>query len=88
MALSSAGNLTVTGTITDGDIRRLPTNKQNLTAHNIMIQKPVTIEETKCLKDALALMQNRESEIAILPVLKENKLTGLIRLHDIIGKMP
>ena len=35
--------------------------------------------------DALELMENRESQISVLPVLEKEKLIGLVRIHDLLN---
>lgn len=75
------------GIITDGDVRRILQNSEDLrglTVGNVMTRNPVTIGENSYLGEALALMENRSSEIGVLPVIEGNKLIGLIRLHDIV----
>ena len=34
--------------------------------------------------DALVLMENRPSQIAILPVVEDGRCIGLVRLHDLV----
>jgi len=79
------------GLITDGDIRRAigsntdPSDLQTLTAATIMTRKPVVVTPDTLAFDALKLMEERESQIAVLPVVDaEYRSLGLIRLHDII----
>lgn len=80
------------GIITDGDIRRLlkkTTNLDdilNIELHKIITSKPVTISPEATLVEALALMENRKNQISVLPVISANKLVGLIRIHDVVGK--
>lgn len=76
------------GIITDGDVRRIlqrSENLQGLTVENVMTKNPISIHSDAFLNEALALMENRISEINVLPVIDlENSLIGVIRLHDII----
>ncbi len=76
------------GLITDGDVRRILQKSEDIRGikvKNVMTQNPITINAESFLGEALKVMENRESEINVLPVIDEdNKLTGLIRLHDII----
>lgn len=75
------------GIITDGDVRRLLNTYDNLkdiVVSEVMTKKPVVIDENSLLLSALALMENRQSQINVLPVVDGNKLIGLIRLHDIV----
>ncbi len=78
----------IIGIITDGDIRRLVTKSldlDNKTAAEVMIPRPKTINLELLAVDALSIMQRYE--ITVLPVVdKENKLMGLLHLHDLLGK--
>lgn len=80
-------DMNLLGIITDGDVRRLLNKYDNLKdiiVSEVMTRQPVVIDEDSLLLSALALMENRQSQINVLPVVKSNKLIGLIRLHDII----
>lgn len=75
------------GVITDGDLRRSLRHKErlfSLKAKDIMTKNPVvTAPETKAV-EALELMENRLSQIMVLPVVDtEKKVVGILRLHDI-----
>lgn len=80
------------GIVTDGDLRRSlqrigprDFGFANLKCDEIMTRNPVvTTPETRAF-DALQLMEDRPSQINVLPVVDENKVcVGLIRLHDIV----
>lgn len=76
------------GIITDGDIRRT-LNKyddiRNLTINEIMTKNPISIQDNITLGEALSIMENRDSQINVLPVVdNDNNCIGVIRLHDII----
>jgi arabinose-5-phosphate isomerase len=75
------------GIITDGDVRRaLRTHDdiRTLTAEAAMTARPVTVDPHALLQDALSLMEDRPSQIYVLPVVDmEGTCCGLIRLHDI-----
>lgn len=80
------------GIITDGDIRRALAQGEiffKLLAKDIMTTKPISIAENERVVRALELMENRTSQISILPVTQAGtgKVIGLLRLHDIIGKV-
>ncbi len=80
-------DMNLLGIITDGDVRRLLNKYDNLKdiiVSEVMTRQPVVIDEDSLLLSALALMENRQSQINVLPVVNCNKLIGLIRLHDII----
>jgi len=77
------------GIITDGDLRRTvertdPQKLIFLTAERMMTSSPVVAEAEMLAYDALQLMENRPSQISVLPVVKNGKCIGLIRLHDIV----
>ncbi|HRP01871.1 MAG TPA: KpsF/GutQ family sugar-phosphate isomerase [Candidatus Kapabacteria bacterium] len=76
------------GIITDGDIRRVFQHTENITdlrVFDIMTKDPIKISEGAYLQEAIALMENRNSEISVLPVVDINQqLLGVIRLHDIV----
>lgn len=76
------------GLITDGDIRRALSMKEkffSLHARDIMTQKPTTAQEDQLAFDALRLMEERESQISVLPVVNSNgDALGLLRIHDLV----
>jgi arabinose-5-phosphate isomerase len=78
------------GIITDGDLRRMiektpPEEFSNLTARRMMTASPVTAAPETLAYDALQMMENRPSQISVLPVVDENGVClGLLRLHDIV----
>jgi len=50
-----------------------------------MTPKPITVAPDKLLGEALAIMENRKTQINVLPVVnQEGLLIGVIRLHDIV----
>lgn len=76
------------GLITDGDLRRALLNNndfQKIKAKDLMTKNPTHISSDGLLEEALELMENRKSQISVLPVVlkKTKKLSGLIRIHDI-----
>jgi len=75
------------GIFTDGDLRRL-LQKDNLDFINkkmkdIMTLSPVLIEKDLLAIDAMKLMEEKK-QIFMIPVVENEKLIGLIRMHDII----
>lgn len=76
------------GLITDGDFRRALAKKDrffNLTAVDLMTQSPVTIGPDRLAREALELMENRPSQISVLPVVDDvGAPLGLVRLHDLV----
>ncbi len=77
------------GIITDGDLRRSIahikiTDLEQLQASQIMTNAPITVEPDQLAYHALSLMENRTSQISVLPVVDTNNYCiGLLRLHDI-----
>jgi arabinose-5-phosphate isomerase len=76
------------GLITDGDVRRAFRNHDDireLRAADVMTAAPITIGPDALVHDALCLMEDRPSQIYVLPVVDPdiNVCMGLIRLHDI-----
>lgn len=76
------------GIVTDGDIRRLIADNQSLngiTVAEIMTENPVCIGPDAVAADALSVMQRHE--ITVLPIVdSDQKLTGILHLHDLLGK--
>jgi arabinose-5-phosphate isomerase len=76
------------GLITDGDLRRAlraHDDIRGLRAADVMTANPTTIGPEARLLDALRLMEDRPSQIAVLPVVDPStgQCVGLLRLHDI-----
>jgi arabinose-5-phosphate isomerase len=86
--VDDAGRLA--GIITDGDLRRAieQTSHESLaklTCDEFMTGKPVVATPELLAYDALQLMEDRPSQIAVLPVIDaDHKCVGLIRVHDIV----
>jgi arabinose-5-phosphate isomerase len=86
--VDDAGNLA--GIITDGDLRRAIEQTTHdalgrLTCDDFMTQKPTVASPELLAFDALQLMENRPSQISVLPVVDgAGKCVGLIRVHDIV----
>jgi arabinose-5-phosphate isomerase len=78
------------GIITDGDLRRAIEQRSHdalaqLTCDEFMTSKPTVATPELLAYDALRLMENRRSQISVLPVVDgDDKCVGLIRLHDIV----
>ncbi len=78
------------GIITDGDLRRTiertsPELFSSLTSENMMTAGPITASPEMLAFDALQLMENRPSQISVLPVVDEGGIcVGLLRLHDVV----
>jgi len=86
--IDEAGRLT--GIITDGDLRRAiqqssSSSLADLKCEEIMTRDPAVADPCLLAYDALRLMENRPSQISVLPVVNgERVCVGLIRLHDIV----
>jgi arabinose-5-phosphate isomerase len=82
-----AGDGTLAGFVTDGDLRRALTTHDDiraLRAEDAMTRAPVTIGPNATLGDALERMERRRSQISVLPVVDDaGRALGLLRLHDI-----
>lgn len=76
------------GMIVEGDIRRTFTNENSKglesSVTEIMNPNPVSVSPEEKAFDALKMMEKRKREIFILPVIRENKFLGMIRLHDLL----
>lgn len=78
------------GIITDGDLRRAIQRRdhaalENLRCEEIMTRDPVIVSAETLAYDALRLMEERSSQISVLPVVDDARAcVGLIRLHDIV----
>lgn len=77
----------MSGIITEGDIRRALQEKSrffDFYAGDLMTKQFTYITRDKMAIDALELMENRDSQISVLPVVEESRLVGLVRVHDLL----
>ncbi|WP_372651824.1 SIS domain-containing protein [Halobacteriovorax sp.] len=75
------------GLIVEGDIRRcLSTGDGNLSVSvkTFLNEKPSFVTRDTLAFDALRLMEERDSTIAVVPVLDKNEFFGFLRLHDLL----
>jgi arabinose-5-phosphate isomerase len=77
------------GIVTDGDVRRAiqscdATGLAELRASDLMTASPVTISADEMAHQALRLMEDRPSQIGVLPVVEGERCVGLVRLHDLV----
>jgi len=78
------------GIITDGDLRRAIQTRDasilaGLQCAELMTPNPTVAHPELLAYDALQLMEDRPSQISVLPVVDEDRVcVGLIRLHDIV----
>ncbi len=78
---------TLLGLVTEGDIRRALSKKEtffSLSAEDLMTVNPISITSDQMAVDALATMENRSSQISVLPVVDGGNLVGLVRIHDLL----
>ncbi|MGI9538258.1 MAG: CBS domain-containing protein, partial [Desulfocapsaceae bacterium] len=78
----------VEGIVTDGDVRRYVASNLELSrtrVEEVMTSDPITILDDIQAVDALSIMQRHE--VTILPVVDtDRRLTGILHLHDLLGK--
>lgn len=76
------------GIFTDGDLRRaleIRDNVLDIPICEIMTHAPIRVQYDDLAIQALDLMENRPSQIMVLPVVdSENQVRGILRLHDLI----
>lgn len=83
-------NSELIGIVTDGDLRRTiekigADGLATLTAEQMMTRSPITASPEMLAYDALRLMEERPSQISVLPVTNgDGTCVGLLRLHDVV----
>ena len=86
LILTSEG--TLSGIITDGDIRRAVAHRKplfDLKVEEMMTRDPLQVKPGSPTYDALNLMERHE--ITVLPITDAKKnVQGVLHLHDILGK--
>ena len=84
------GDSKLLGIVTDGDLRRTMERTQpdmfsSLAAEGMMTAAPITASPGMLAFDALRLMEDRLSQISVLPVVNSAGVcVGLLRLHDVV----
>jgi arabinose-5-phosphate isomerase len=76
------------GIFTDGDLRR-SLEKHNELLHmriaDLMTRNPIAVRSDRMAVEALRLMEDRPSQISVLPVLDAGgKVVGIVRIHDLL----
>ena len=74
------------GIFTDGDLRRLIQSNTNFLEKKlfeVMEKKPFFIDKNSLAMDAMKKMETFK-QVTVLPVIENNLIIGLIRMHDII----
>lgn len=88
VALIVDENQSLTGIITDGDIRRIAMEEESFRSRKVeelMTREPLTIHRGAPVYDALNLMARHQ--ITVLPVTNaQGRVEGILHLHDILGK--
>jgi arabinose-5-phosphate isomerase len=81
-------NRLLLGIYTDGDLKRsIQLHKDFLACKidDLMTSDPIRIQKNRLAVEAFDLMENRPSQISVLPVVDDhNKTEGIIRLHDLV----
>jgi len=59
-------------------------------ASDVMTAQPATVSPNASVHEALRIMEDRPSQIAVLPVVDETtgRCAGLVRLHDLYQQTP
>jgi len=73
------------GVITDGDIRRILlkyNNIETLKVKDVMVLNPKNVSTDDLAAKALSIME--KYSITSLGVVENNKLTGVIHIHDLL----
>lgn len=74
------------GVFTDGDLRRTFTREVNvydLSVDDVMVQTPIFIDSDVLAIDAFKMM--KDHNISALPIIRDHKLVGTVRVNDIVG---
>ena len=75
------------GIIVEGDIRRSLAKQADaldLNLKEVMTKNPITVESNKLAHEALVIMEQKERQIYVLPVVEERKFVGILRMHDLL----
>jgi len=82
------GDGKLAGIFADGDLKRAIIEHgdiRSLSIDELMTCRPTTISPEKLAHEAVALMENRPTQISVLPVVdSQRRVVGLLRLHDIL----
>lgn len=77
----------ITGVITDGDLRRMLSERENFTgisARDIMSKKPKTIEKNALAKQAMQIL--KQNNIGQLVVTQNGEYFGIIDIHRLLDE--
>jgi arabinose-5-phosphate isomerase len=83
------GRHRLVGIVTDGDLRRAMQGHgatvMEITAEAVMTADPVVVRPDELAYNALQLMEDRPSQISVLPVVDgDGRCAGLVRVHDLV----
>ena len=79
-------NKELIGIVTEGDLRKAIASSKSLSDSmgELINENPISVSPGLSVQDAMKLMEDRDSQISVLPVVNESKeCLGLIRLHDL-----
>ena len=79
-------NKKLKGIVTEGDLRKAIASNKSLSDSmgELINKKPISVSHALSIQDAMKLMEDRGSQISVLPFVNEsNECLGLIRLHDL-----
>ncbi|MFL2485238.1 MAG: SIS domain-containing protein [Candidatus Neomarinimicrobiota bacterium] len=79
-------NKELVGIVTEGDLRKAIASNKSLSDSmgELINENPISVSPGLSVQDAMKLMEDRDSQISVLPVVNESKeCLGLIRLHDL-----
>lgn len=76
----SQNEKTLSGIITDGDIRRHGENLTSLQAKDLMTKNPSTLASNALAAEAMGLMNDKQ--ITNLPIVDDGQLVGVLHIHD------
>jgi len=76
------------GIMTDGDVRRLLDEYQEkifgIDLQKLINRKPLSLESRTSAHDALKFMEDRPRPLNAVPIVKNAKVVGVLRLHDLL----
>jgi arabinose-5-phosphate isomerase len=81
------GDSRLAGVFSDGDVRRLLAKGpvlRSLPIAELMTRDPLRVAPGERAGRALDVMESRQ--ITVLPVVDEDRLVGMVHLHDLLGK--